>query len=201
VEVNIGGGMRFSHHSPIISNFRKNGEKEMQIKFKGLVTKEEYDKVIKFQNDRALRPAKIIVLSIFVLRIIYFLVNLSCRTTLPKISSILAELPLLIFLTFPWWIPLFNKRNKYGDPLNPYNQPISGNFSDVDFSMVTFLMDSTIRWEGVTKYWNNEDFLVLYYRGLNITPLPRSLFSSKEDWDELITFLENRYPKKKRIGN
>jgi hypothetical protein len=173
----------------------------MQIKFEGLVTKSEFEKITKLQYDRALKPAKIICLSIIAIRITFFLVTISCRTTLPKLSSIIAELPFWVFLTFPWWVTVFNRRNKYDDPLNPFKQPVSGYFSDETYSLVTFLSTTINRWEGVTKYWNNQDFLFLYYRGIYLTPFSRSLFSSQEDWNEIIAFLQNRYPKKKRFGN
>jgi hypothetical protein len=164
----------------------------MQIKYEGLITKEEFDKAIRIYYDQELRIWKFVCASIILLFIIAFLLQFFNILILSSPSSMVEMFIFILLLTFPWWVPLVNKnKNQYST--NEYRYPISGEITEQNLIMNSKNIRSTVQWDGIKKYTKEDDILMLFFQKRAFSILTKSLFYSEEDWNQFINFLKTKY--------
>jgi hypothetical protein len=165
----------------------------MHIEFNGLITKKEYRRVFSLHYSGR-RLVRFFFIGLFFLLLSVF----GLISNILRHSNFSYFIISLVFgaalCSYQWWLPLLSARS-YNNPKNFFNQPIHGVIDDNGFSIETALVSGTTKWALFEGYRYKDDLLLIYQNKNCFNILTRPLFVSDDDWNILLTFLKNRFPK------
>jgi hypothetical protein len=170
----------------------------MKIQFSGLVSKDEYTNVVKYNFQKRIRSTSIlfgIILFFFLAGILVMAFSTPDFFSRKILQFLPAMLGLLAFLSYPFWVPLFFAKGYY-QPTNFYQYPISGEISEEMITLVTHSVSSSFQWNFFTKYDRCQDIVLLYNGKTSLSIFSRSLFASDEDWNNFIELVKTNLKKK-----
>ena len=169
----------------------------MEIQFKGSLTRDDYRKLLMQNNARYIRL--IVFFGLFLLIISFLLLYpiISDPTALADTDWVMRRLLRIVpgfvlyvaVITYPWWISTLSFNQKG----NIYRKGISGIFNESGFEISNDEgLNIRFAWDALVNYQIINGFIKLYQNPNSFYVFKRSMFTSQDDWDQLIALIKEK---------
>jgi Ca2+/Na+ antiporter len=166
----------------------------MNISFEGQITKEDFRIAYQISIKQRIGILRWLLMLCLVISclMVALLILVSGRIQVENVLLLLASVLLVLLFAF---LPRLAARS-YNKEGNDYRFPIHGTISDEGLFLSTRNSEGTVKWTAFTGYACSGDRLLLFRGKRMFNMLTRDLFSSEEEWDQVIDFIEERIPGK-----
>lgn len=171
----------------------------MQIHYAGKITKDNFLKALLLHSSQLKRQKWLfgIVLSLFFLAALVLQIQKPAELADILSSLFPSGLIILVFLTFPWWVPYVQSMS-YDQKGNIYRNNVFGMIDETEITISGTDIKANFRWDGFINYKVKKDMLLLYRGPNNFNIFITSMFSNQDEWEKFTILVKDKLSSNKK---